>query len=371
MKYVCLVCERESADGNLYCERPDCPAELSPSILEEGEWIGEIEIVKPVSILRSSTIYAATRQDEDIFVKVAHRGGGHRERLKREADMLHRLRGQKIELPYLPAWLPPYTNSPTMSESYGKIGYQGQLLYYHVFESAHQDSLRSLLRKRPQLWINHVGWIMISVSTALAYLHRNNVLHCGLSPEAVLVRFDEKPPQAPRVLLADLGLLATKQNLTQAWYPDFLFPAYTAPEYIDEHTLMIRNKANTVRLDIRSDVYGLGLLLSELLTGESVIRYKRRSEQDIYHDILKGVHTDLSRKEDLRRITEVAAQAVAPKITRRQESAAAFGQQLLQYFGDVPPEKKSRMPSRRTLWTVGGAVILIILLLAMVLMFLT
>lgn len=53
MKQVCLLCERTALDNNLYCQEIYCPAEKSPNILDYGEWIGDIEIIKPITILRA------------------------------------------------------------------------------------------------------------------------------------------------------------------------------------------------------------------------------------------------------------------------------------------------------------------------------
>ena len=66
MKQVCLLCERTSPDNNLYCQETYCPAEMSPNILDYGEWLGDIEIVKPVMILRSAVLYEATHQNQKV-----------------------------------------------------------------------------------------------------------------------------------------------------------------------------------------------------------------------------------------------------------------------------------------------------------------
>lgn len=49
MKQVCLLCERTSPGGDLFCQETYCPAEMSPTILDHGDMLGDIEIVKSVS----------------------------------------------------------------------------------------------------------------------------------------------------------------------------------------------------------------------------------------------------------------------------------------------------------------------------------
>ena len=51
---------------------------------------------------------------------------------------------------------------------------QGHLLYFYLFEHVEGEPLRDVLTKNPQLWVNHVGWLMISLATAVNFLHANN-----------------------------------------------------------------------------------------------------------------------------------------------------------------------------------------------------
>src|SRR6266496_4377176 len=83
MKKVCLFCERTSPDNNLFCQETDCPAEMSPYILDYGEWLGDIEIIRPITVLRSSALYEARHNKQKVLLKVAHPGPEHTERLKR------------------------------------------------------------------------------------------------------------------------------------------------------------------------------------------------------------------------------------------------------------------------------------------------
>ena len=106
MQQHCLICQRTAPDANLYCEQTYCPGELSPLILETGEHIADIEIVRPVTILRSGVVYAGVRPGEPVYVKVAHQGAGHKERLKREAELCAVAQVKKVAAPFLPNLLP-------------------------------------------------------------------------------------------------------------------------------------------------------------------------------------------------------------------------------------------------------------------------
>jgi len=366
MQRHCLICQRTAPDANLYCEQPYCPGELSPLILEPGEHIADIEIVRLVTILRSGVLYAGVRQGESVYVKVAHQGAGHKERLKREAELCAVAQMKKVATPFLPSLLPANKQKTGKQETYGKTTVGGHLLYYYVFEYVEAESLRGILRKQPQPWINHVGWIAIGVSTAIAYLHRRRVYHFGLCPESVLVRFDAEPPHTPRVLLVDFGIAAASDALGAVWYPDFLSPAYTAPELIDERRRSPKNNGQQVPPNAQVDVYGLGMMLYEMLVGTQPIPDLLQGDEAVFAAALRGPQTPMDRGDDVRPIAELASQCTDIQMNKRLPDPAAVGQQLIAFFGPLPEEpKKSKWPEQRTLYIAAGAVLTIALLLAL------
>lgn len=344
MNQVCLYCERTSPDRNLYCQETYCPAEMSPIILDYGEWFGDIEIVRALVVLRSAVIYEAMHQKKRVYMKVAHPGADNKERLKREAEFLRDVAQGKQAVPGLPALLPAYANTTVRVDPYGKTMLQGHLLYFYLFEYAEGDTLREVLVKNPQLWINHVGWIMEDVATCVNTLHRRGVFHFGLTPDCILVHFEEKQ-NLPKVLLLDLGIVTGKDALPRDWYAFYVPPAYTAPE-------LAATNGGGVRADYRTDVYGLGLTLYELLVGEPAYTYKLRSDADVYRAVRDSRRTTMNREEDVENIARIAVQAVNPYPDARQAHAAEFADQLHREFGNAPRAKKSRMPNTRTLVSI-------------------
>lgn len=365
MQQRCLVCERQSPDGNLYCEQGYCPGELSPWLLETGEYVGDVEIVRLVTILRSATVYAATRQGEPLFVKVAHQGSQHKERLKREAELLAVAQLKNVEAPFLPALLPATLNQAgNKQDVYTKTVRNGMLLYYYVFAYVEAEPLHDLLRRQSQLWINHIGWIAIQLATALAYMHRRARFHFGLCPEGILVRFAKEPPYAPHILLVDLGIASAGDQFPANWYPAFLMPAYAAPELIDDRKQAIKGDGHQIPPDPRVDVYGLGLVLYELLVGAPPVPSLLRSDADILAAVLRGQRLPMNRLDDVKAVADLALQAADLKLSRRPADPATVGQQLLTHFGSLPAEKRSRMPSSRTLLVVAVALLAIAFLTA-------
>ena len=86
MKRICPLCERISQDGNLWCQEQHCPAETSPVIMGYGDFLGDIQVIRLLYVIRTAAIYQAQRGDEQVLLKVAH--NGCEEQLKREAVLL-------------------------------------------------------------------------------------------------------------------------------------------------------------------------------------------------------------------------------------------------------------------------------------------
>lgn len=346
MKRVCLYCERTSPDSNVFCQETYCPAEMSPYIFDYGEWLGDIEIARPIIVLRTSALYEARHDGQTVLLKVAHPGREHTERLKREAMFLRDLAVKKEQVASLPALLPPYANASIEKEPYGRAMYREHLLYYCLFEHFQGDPLRDVLLKNPQLWIFHVGWITTAVATAVAVLQSKGRYHYGITPETLLVRFSPGTA-APEVLLFDLGVASDREGLARNWYPELVPPAYTAPELIDAPP----------SASYATDVYGVGLILYELLVGQPAYSYKLLGDAEVYASVKAGRPVRMTRVEDVSEVARLAVAAVSPDPAQRPKSAAEIAGVMLKATGDAPPKKKSRWPEPRTALVLTAALL--------------
>ncbi len=357
MKQVCLLCDRTSPDSNLYCQEVYCPAEMSPNILDYGEWMGDIEIVKPVMILRTAVLYEATHNKDTVFLKVAHPGAENKERLKREAEFLQKIQLEDTQNEFLPVLLPPYANTSVKEDAYGKAMLKGHLLYFFMFEHVEGEPLRDILTKNPQLWVNHAGWMVVSLTTAVDFMHTQGLYHFGISPDTLLVRFEESEEKydVPHILLFDLGVTSDNQNLNYNWHSFFVPPAYTAPELLN---------TRQIRPNQATDVYGLGLTLYELLVGEPAFTYKLHSDEEVVQAIKRNRRIRMNRVEDVQNIANIALHATKQNPARRQQEVILLAQQLTSYFGEMPGPKKSRWPSLNTILIIIGGLLAIAFLLA-------
>ena len=128
-------------------------------------------------------------------------------------------------------------------------------LLYYVMPFVEGESLRALLLREKQLPIAQAVHITASVAGALEYAHAHGVVHRDLKPENILL-------QAGEPLVADFGIALAVSNaggarITQTGL-SLGTPQYMSPEQATGERVV----------DGRSDVYCLGAVLYEMLTGD-------------------------------------------------------------------------------------------------------
>ncbi|MBK7538281.1 MAG: protein kinase [Myxococcales bacterium] len=127
---------------------------------------------------------------------------------------------------------------------------------FMVMELVEGEPLNKILFEQKRLSVKMACEIALQVAEALHYIHQNNVVHCDIKTENILVGEDASGKRRRlHIKLLDFGLA---RSLTAARTTATLSgtPHYVAPE-------RIRGEPATPA----SDVYGLGILLYEMLTG--------------------------------------------------------------------------------------------------------
>ncbi|HEY8491541.1 MAG TPA: protein kinase [Dehalococcoidia bacterium] len=248
-------------------------------------------------------------------------------------------------------------------------------LRYIIMEYVPGGSLRELLDRQGPLTPARAIDVVAQVADALDYGHRHGIVHCDVKPQNILLDQSGKPKLVDfgisRVVTATMAHTATVMGT----------PAYLAPEQVEG-----------ARLDGRTDVYALGLVLYELLTGtlpfqadnvaalatQRLVRDPvplRQRNPALSPELEAIVMTALARDVNQRFPTagEFAAalrEFVAGAAAQATQRVAAARARAAQAYATAAPPRESAAaePSRPTwpLWVLGGALVLLVAAIAAV-----
>jgi serine/threonine-protein kinase len=125
---------------------------------------------------------------------------------------------------------------------------------YMVIEWVDGRLLRAILNQEKTLPIDRATKIVLGICDALDYMHKHGVIHRDLKPENVMVDDQDS------IKLIDFGI-AMKEDARRLTFAN-LSPTLGTPDYIAPE------QVKGQRGDQRSDIYSLGIMLYEMLTGQ-------------------------------------------------------------------------------------------------------
>ena len=126
---------------------------------------------------------------------------------------------------------------------------------YMVLEWVNGRLLRAVLTEEKKLAPERAVRITTAICEALEYIHSRGVVHRDLKPENIMLDAEE------HVKLIDFGIAGSAAGRRLTFRR--LGAAMGSPDYISPE--QVKSK----RGDARSDVYALGVMLYEMLTGET------------------------------------------------------------------------------------------------------
>lgn len=131
---------------------------------------------------------------------------------------------------------------------------------YYVMELVDGEALTNFCDSR-RLGIRERLELFVKVCQAIQHAHQKGAVHRDIKPANVLVEAHESHP-VPKVI--DFGIATTEDSLADE------FGAQNGADLIGTPTYMSPEQVSGSELvDTRSDIYSLGMLLSELLVGET------------------------------------------------------------------------------------------------------
>lgn len=317
--------------------------------LEPGAKIDSYRIEEQVARSGMATIYRATdtRDGRTVALKIPHPD--------LEADPILFDRFQRE------ASIGARFNHPQVMRVYGeKGGGEERSRVYMVMEWCEGRLLRKILDEG-RIPRERALRIADGVLDALDYIHANGVVHRDLKPENIMV--DEQD----RIKLIDFGI-AADAGARRLTYTKFT-PALGTPNYISPE--QVKGK----RGDARSDIYAMGVILYEMLTGK--LPFSGPSPLAVMNDRLIN-HPLPPRAADVTvtpQLQEVLYRALERDPRNRYARAPEFKYDLdhIEQVGVEDREelrawqKRKSQLSRRIVYYASLALIPVVILLVMVL----
>lgn len=205
--------------------------------------LGAYRLYKRIGGGGFATVYAArdVRTNALVAIKILH------PHLAQDAQFVARFRREAENL----RKLPPHPNIVRFLS----VGQQGNINFL-VFEYLEGKDLSQVIAERRQLPVGEAIGIASQIAQALEVAHRHGLVHRDIKPSNIKIT-----PQG-MVKVLDFGIARAAEGTKLTQTGTFMgTPDYMAPEIWEGKTT-----------DIRSDIYALGALFFEMLTGVSPFR---------------------------------------------------------------------------------------------------
>lgn len=271
-----------------------------------GTRLNRYEIRERIGKGGMAAVYKAwdTNLERWVAVKVLHTylsdDKDFKQRFEREAKLIASLNHPNIVQVY----------------DFDTIERDGETVYYMVMTYVEGQTLRQLMESRRErgerLSLAEVGTVMRGVCSGLAYAHKRGMVHRDVTPGNILFNAEGQP------VLADFGIarLVEGARITRSGTTSGT-PIYMSPE-----------QSTGSESDHRADIYSLGVILFELLSGkapyegDSTVAILMKHVNDPIPTVTSIV-SSLPAEADA-----VIARALAKDAADRYQSAEAFLQDV-------------------------------------------
>jgi len=189
---------------------------------------------------------------------------------------------------------------PNIVDIHGMGEFEGRP--YIVMELLEGENFKELVRQGDRVPLERRLALMRQVVGALAYAHHAGVAHRDIKPENVFVT------GGGNVRILDFGVARVQDSTMTATGVVLGTPAYMSPEQVDGK-----------KVDRRSDVFSVGVVFYELLTGQRAFRGRVDDVFDkVLHEQPAPVHTVDQRLP--RELSEIISKAMSKEPALRYQS---------------------------------------------------
>jgi len=191
---------------------------------------------------------------------------------------------------------------------------------YVVMEYLEGENLADILQCQRPLQECQAVHLASRLCGILDYLHGQKIVHCDVKPGNIMISDDGSPH------LIDFGIAKTAEPFAFGWFPPKVgTPEYMAPEQIHGD-----------RVDCRTDIYSLGVVMYEIVTGTRPCQEETRPPRELNENLSE-------------QIEEVILHAMAPNPSDRYSSAAVMKAEL-DWPEKVQVTGKYRHPRKPSPW---------------------
>jgi hypothetical protein len=143
------------------------------------------------------------------------------------------------------------------------LGRTGQN-YFYAMEFVEGETLERLIKRSRRLEVKLALEIVTQVASGLAAVHKQKLVHRDIKPSNIMVSFEENSTVAAKII--DLGLAKPAPDAPAEAAISIPGAFAGTPEFASPEQFA------GVGVDIRSDLYSLGVVLWEMVTGRAVFR---------------------------------------------------------------------------------------------------
>lgn len=290
-----------------------------------GQVIGHYEVVRPLGRGGMGAVYLArdTQLDRRVALKLLH---AH---FTTDADRVRRFRREARAVSAL--------NHPNILTIY-EVGRAGEI-HFIATEFIEGETLRAAIRGGG-LTLGAVLDMAIQAVGAVAAAHEAGIIHRDLKPENLMVR----PDGLVKVL--DFGVAKLAERPLRAPPPDAdLVTADTEPGVvIGTINYMSPEQARGLDVDARTDIFSLGVMLYELITG--AVPFAGATTGDVIVSILCQEPPPLARRSPKvpDRLQQIVSRALAKEREQRYQRAAELLGELKGLKQELEWASKSKRP---------------------------